>query len=293
MRSLSKLGDDARLVFDLGMHEGEDVAYYIQGGLRVVAVEADHRLVDRARETFAENIREGRLRLEHAAVVETAGGIVEFHLSQNTLWNSISAPLANREGLGERTVTAPTVDLPTLIRRYGLPGYCKIDLEGGDAAALAGLAHAPELPRFISAETECLGSGDDLDESNPFAVLDQLQAVGYTHFKLVDQRSLVVLPPNRSFYPRAERFHPPIADHERRRFDRFRDPYLRNSRRLARRTRFRFEEGASGPFGPELDGTWLAYDSARATLLHHRRDYFAMGKAVPHGFWCDWHATLA
>jgi hypothetical protein len=44
----------ADLLYDVGMNNGDDTAYYLYKGFRVVAVEADPVLVEAARERFAE-----------------------------------------------------------------------------------------------------------------------------------------------------------------------------------------------------------------------------------------------
>ena len=40
---------DANLIFDLGMHRGEDTELYLKKGFRVVAVDADAELCEQAR----------------------------------------------------------------------------------------------------------------------------------------------------------------------------------------------------------------------------------------------------
>jgi FkbM family methyltransferase len=281
----------ARLVFDLGFHRGEDVAFYLHRGFDVVAVDADPRLVAEARRAFAGDVASGRLELVQAAVVGRAAGDLEFHLSKNTVWNSVDSRVSAREGMYDAPVVVPTIDLPALIDRYGVPYYCKVDLEGADIAAVESLSRVDELPRYVSAETECLAEGEVADAATATATLDRLRSAGYERFKLVDQRSLTVLEPGRSFYPVVEPFHPPVEPRRLSVLDPLLNPYRRNERRLARRFGHRFPHGASGPFGPDLSGEWLGYDTARETLLFHRSEYYAMSKAVSYGFWCDWHAT--
>ena len=43
----------SELVFDIGMHNGDDTAYYLSRGYRVLAVEANPSLCASARERFA------------------------------------------------------------------------------------------------------------------------------------------------------------------------------------------------------------------------------------------------
>src|SRR5438093_6042745 len=131
------------LVFDVGMHVGEDTAYYLECGYRVVAVEANPRLIEDAAVRFAQAIEEGRLELVHAVVVEQGGQALTFHLSRRTIWSSLDRELAEREGLYERAVEVPSVSLAELMSERGAPLYCKIDIEGADLAALGSLDGAP------------------------------------------------------------------------------------------------------------------------------------------------------
>lgn len=49
------------LVFDVGLYNGDDTAYYLYRGFRVVAVEANPYYASRARQRFAPEINAGRL----------------------------------------------------------------------------------------------------------------------------------------------------------------------------------------------------------------------------------------
>lgn len=54
---------------------------------------------------------------------------------------------------------------------------------------------------------------------------------------------------------------------------------------------YSFPIGATGPFGDDLMGEWMDFESARRTLLRHRRDFFRMRYVRGFEFWCDWHAS--
>ena len=58
----------ADLIYDIGMNNGDDTAYYLFKGYRVVAVEADPTLIEKARERFADDIRRGQLELLNVAI---------------------------------------------------------------------------------------------------------------------------------------------------------------------------------------------------------------------------------
>ena len=54
------------LVYDVGMHRGEDTAYYLAKGYRVVAIEANPELVGECRERFSDAIASGKLTMPRA-----------------------------------------------------------------------------------------------------------------------------------------------------------------------------------------------------------------------------------
>ena len=280
------------LIFDLGMHEGQDTSYYLSKGYRVIAVDADPRLIERAKIVFADAVRTGRLTPVFCAV---AGDdeVLDFHLSEKSIWSSTNRAVSTRDNLAVQTVQVQARCLQNLFAEYGVPFYCKIDIEGMDAACLRSLRGAADLPPYVSVETECIGDRDELTDGQALETLDELRALGYSRFKLVDQTSLLVLTLSTSLY----RERPTLPQRALRRLRRtnapygFRDTAEANRARLAAVHQYSFAKSASGPFGPGLDGDWLDADKARATLLRHRREYFRMPGAKRYGFWCDWHAT--
>ena len=282
------------LIFDVGMHEGQDTGYYLNRGYRVVAVDADPRLIERAKVVFADALHAGRLTLVCCAVSGNEQDLLDFHLSERSIWSSTNKAVSTRENVAVQTVQVQGRRLPDLFTQYGVPLYCKIDIEGMDAACLRTLKETADLPRYISVETECIGDRDELTEAQALETLDELQRLGYTRFKLVDQTSLLVLSPSTSIY----RERPSLWQRALRRLpQRTATPYNyweavdANRARLNTAHQYEFPKSASGPFGADLDGRWLNADAARATLRRHRREYFRMPDAKRYGFWCDWHAT--
>jgi hypothetical protein len=60
------------LIYDVGMHEGEDTKFFIERGFKVVGIEANPQLVARIRETLARPIAEGKLQIVGKAPQATA-----------------------------------------------------------------------------------------------------------------------------------------------------------------------------------------------------------------------------
>jgi FkbM family methyltransferase len=81
-----------RTVFDIGMYDGADTAYCLQSGYRVVAVEANPELVQRATEKFAAEKASGQMICVNAAI-STSRDPVELVLSDRPgleLWRASS-----------------------------------------------------------------------------------------------------------------------------------------------------------------------------------------------------------
>jgi hypothetical protein len=61
------------LIFDVGMHKGQDTAFYLAKGFRVVAIEANLSLVRWARFRFRREIKRGQLKILNIGVGEKEG----------------------------------------------------------------------------------------------------------------------------------------------------------------------------------------------------------------------------
>ncbi len=273
------------LVYDVGFFDGLDTAYYLRSGYRVVAVDASPDAVRAAAQTFEPAIRDGRLILEHGAVVASGGPeTVTLYVSEERAWSSLIPSIAGRDGLTVSEIDVPSTTIGNLVERFGTPYYLKIDVEGMDEIVLKDLASTTARPTFVSAEAESPGDSGT-DDAEALRRLSCLVELGYSRFKLVDQDSLRVLSPtDLALGPRRNVRARIRGLLERRRGER------RHVVRLnGKRTVFPF--GASGPFGHDLAGEWLDEDHARGLLAAARQAYFRREDARAYGFWCDWHAT--
>jgi FkbM family methyltransferase len=241
----------ARTILDFGLHRGEDSAFYLALGARVVAFEAHPDLLAYNRGRFADAIAGGRLEIVAGAIVapDDAAREVTFYVdSQKSVWGTTSADWAERNrGLGSttRAVTVPAVDLPAVLAANPQPLYAKIDIEGADGHVLAALGRAGVSPEFVSIES------DKLSLEAVVAEIEQLQALGYTRFAAVQQATV----PGRRF--RGHGLDGRAVDH-------------------------RFEADASGPFGPWLEQPWktagAVIDDYRVIFRRYRR--FGDGSAL-------------
>jgi len=144
------------LVFDVGLHRGEDTRFYLAKGFDVVAVEAMPDLARRAAEELRDYVESGQLVIENVAIAEEAGP-VSFYVNPASEWGTIRADWARRnERLGSPSTGSFTVTalrFGGLLERHGAPHYLKIDIEGADLLCLETLDPA-ESPTFVSIESD-------------------------------------------------------------------------------------------------------------------------------------------
>jgi FkbM family methyltransferase len=230
------------LIFDVGMHQGEDSAFYLAKGFRVVGVEAMATFCDSVTHKFLDEVACEQLTVVNAAIAEEAGPVT-FFVNPLSVWGTIRPEWAARNerlGTGPSTpTTVPGIRFVDLVERFGVPHFMKIDIEGADMLCLDGLSGAGMVPDYLSIESDKI-SLDGL--RHEFDVLGQL---GYQRFKVVPQHKVAhQVPPS-----------PP---------------------REGRYVDWKFHEGSSGLFGEEAPGKWLT----RAQALQHYRRIFARYRAL-------------
>lgn len=166
------------LVFDVGSHVGDRVAAFRRLGCRVVACEPNPPLVKTLRLLYG---RDANVTIEPVAV-GAAPGVVEMKInvdnptvstaSRDFVKASQGAP--GWEGQNwDRTLQVPVTTLDALIAKHGRPAFTKIDVEGYEAEALAGLsAPVPSLSfEFTTIQRDVA-----------HACLSRCAALGYTRY---------------------------------------------------------------------------------------------------------------
>lgn len=213
---------DDRLIVDVGMHRGDDTAFYLSKGFRVLAVEANPELAARGRDRFAREIDEGRLSIREVAVAD-APGTVEFFSGAQDGWGSLS-----KERAGE--------SLNVELQRYEVeactfgellegitPYFVKVDIEGADLLCVRGVSLLADPPRFFSFECDLTQADSTVDG------IRDLANAGYRRFKLVNQ----------ALNPTYKCPRPPREG-----------SYVETT----------FTQDMSGPFGEETPGEWMGID---------------------------------
>lgn len=258
------------LIYDIGMHTGEDTAFYLKKGFQVVAVEANPVLCAKAAARFADAIRDQRLIIVNKAIAREAGPVTFYRNLDVSVWGTIDPSWADRNrrhGTRSETITVDATTMPELLARFGVPYYLKIDIEGMDMIAVEGLAGLEQRPKYVSIESDKDSFKSLRREIQTFV------ALGYDRFKIVDQNRV---PRQRVPLPALEGN---FCAHD-------------------------FEEGASGLFGEEAPGAWLTAEQAIAAYKRIFLRYVLTGDDpfIPAifvrvlrrlGYRASWHDTHA
>jgi FkbM family methyltransferase len=231
------------LIFDIGLHQGEDTEFYLEKGFEVVAFEADPVLVDQCRRKFADEIADRRLVIVEGAIVDLvhcgSTSTVKFYRNETiSVWGTIFDDWAERNdsfGAQSNCIEVRAVNIADYLRLYGIPHYMKIDIEGADILCLRALLDFGLRPHYVSIESE---KREFRKLTEEFQLLERL---GYSTFMAVQQANIQSQIPPR----------PPLEGQ-----------FLNRP----------FPPGSSGLFGHELPGKW----KTRAEVLHQYRWIFIL-----------------
>ena len=158
------------LVFDIGGNNGFYAGSFLDLGAKVICVEPQPYCIQVLKQKFKNS---SDIKILEMGVAEKCGELVLHMDSKNNTTATFSekfmkqGPFKNRNW-GEET-TVPVTTLDDLIREYGKPEYCKIDVEGYEPNVLQGLS--TPIP-YLSFEYY-QGFMDDIERC-----LDHLEVLG-------------------------------------------------------------------------------------------------------------------
>jgi len=135
------------LVFDVGSHVGDRIAAFRRLGARVVACEPNPPLVKTLRLLYG---RDAGVTIEPVAVGAAPGEIeLKINVDNPTVSTASRDFVKASEGapgwqgqVWDKSLRVAVTTLDALIARHGIPAFIKIDVEGFEAEALAGLSQA-------------------------------------------------------------------------------------------------------------------------------------------------------
>jgi FkbM family methyltransferase len=266
------LSMNENLIYDVGVHEGSDSAYYLSLGFRVVGIEASPVMVDLARQRFSREMATGQFTLLNVGLAAAVGRMDFWICDDVSAWSSFNRTIASRKGARHHLVTVDTRTFRAVLEEYGVPFYCKIDIEGNDRLCLEDL-NPNDIPEFLSIEMAHNDGAKDLE---------LLYALGYRKYKIISQVTWAQpLIPISHIEPG---LHPKIRT--------LIQDLDRSLRGVTRDSSWEFAPGCSGAFGNKTQGRWVTYEKAYAMwqILHDADiKYEAKGIGVN---WFDIHASL-
>jgi FkbM family methyltransferase len=138
------------LVFDVGANEGNRVQVFLDLKANIVAVEPQPNCIEILKQKF-----DNKIIIEQVGLSNESGELEMFIANDSTI-SSFSSEFIDKTSSGrfsnyswEQKIKVPVVTMDSLIEKYGIPKFCKIDVEGFEINVLKGLNH--QIP-FLSFE---------------------------------------------------------------------------------------------------------------------------------------------
>jgi FkbM family methyltransferase len=268
-------------ILDIGLHNGEDSAYYLHLGYSVVGVDANPLLTSHCAERFKNEISDGRMKIVNAGVLKQPGEFIFYRNLQDDGWSSFVQDKGKKRGECEE-MRIPCVTAQQLIEQHGKPYFMKVDIEGADFQAIESISSAT-APSYVSLE---------LSSVDP--IIERLIDLGYSSFKFVDGQNYRSTPPIyedqigwrllRKMGHVAPLVHRTVCKlpSQLRAKQEFNPPGKHSP------DGYEFKSYSSGPFGEQAAGSWIEpKDALRwfSRLLNHYRQ-----AGVEDQLWWDVHA---
>jgi hypothetical protein len=267
------------LIYDVGISNEDDTAYYLHRGFKVIAIEAEPSLASTASVRFKNEIAQGQLQILNIGIASESKELDFWICETNSEWNSFDRIIASRFNSPHHCIKIICQIFRWVLEKYGIPYYLKVDIEGNDYLCGEALT-SDDLPKYISVEV------DDKGE-----LFKKLNKVGYMEFKCIrhDNYLPLELPPAKEAVNYA-RWHRLLMSQNwvarivckilgRERLWKS----ILQSRRVDNWT---FPYGSSGPFGEDTLGRWLNY--AEMTNTFHSYQHL-ITEHKPHA---DFHARI-
>lgn len=165
---------EGMLCFDIGSHFGNRIQVWRKLGARVVAVEPQPSLYAFLTSKYQ---NDSNVSLIQGVLADRVGEVTFYHNTKNPSVSTIDQDWLEEKRTDpmwgkytwdrQFTVAASTLDM--LISTYGIPDFCKIDVEGAELTVLSGLSTPLKCLSF-----EYL----TIDKSRTLSCIDRLEELG-------------------------------------------------------------------------------------------------------------------
>ncbi len=176
LQSIFDFIDRDSLVFDVGAHIGNKTDEYLRRGARVVCFEPQPDCCQKLRNRFARN---EKVIIEQVGL-STKSGFMDLSVcsSSNTIstFSKEFKCLSRHSQRGykwDASISVPVSTFDNMIKKYGIPQFCKIDVENYEYDVLRGLSK-PIPMLSIEFHIELF--------KNTVLCLDYLSQLGYRQF---------------------------------------------------------------------------------------------------------------
>ena len=109
------------LIFDIGANNGDNSAYYLRRGFRVVAVEANTAMVEVLRNRFSNELRSGLFELLPCGIAAEGGQFDFWVCDDNPDWSSFDRSTASRNGARHHKQSVKTRTFASIVRESEVP----------------------------------------------------------------------------------------------------------------------------------------------------------------------------
>jgi FkbM family methyltransferase len=166
------------VAFDIGAHVGDRIACFRRLGARVVALEPQPALARALRLMFG---RDREVTIEEVAIAGEPGSVeLMINVDNPTVSTASSDFIRAAEGAAgwreqrwTKSVRVAATTLDALIAKHGVPAFIKIDVEGFEAEALAGLTRPVAALSF---------EFTTIQRAVAHAAIARCEALGYARF---------------------------------------------------------------------------------------------------------------
>ncbi len=174
-RSVTPMTSSDILIFDVGANIGAKTAQFVAWGARVVCFDPVPECLKALRSRFEGN--------PSVTIVPYALGAIAGTLPISICSSAITISTFSedwkqgrfKDMVWDKTLEVPIRPLDAAIAEYGLPDYCKIDVEGFELSVLQGLSQAIPVLSFEFC-------GESLSQTS--LCLERLSRLGYHRFNL-------------------------------------------------------------------------------------------------------------